>query len=272
MKRMCQVLNVKRSGYYAWCKRPTSKGEQANWNLLEQIRTVYLMSRRTYGSPRIYAFLRHRGIVCGRNRIARLMQLNRIVARRSRRRFPITTQRRSGSRPAANLLNQNFTATRPDQKWVTDITYIDTSEGWLYLAAILDLYSRRVVGWAMADQIDTSLVEKALHMALFTRQPSPGLLHHSDQGSQYTSQEYQSYLEKQKFQVSMSRTGNCYDNAVMESFFSTLKFECAELKFTTRSQARTTIFEFIEGWYNRNRLHSSLDYHSPVEHELQFGH
>lgn len=195
-----------------------------------------------------------------------------LMGRRPKRRFPRTTQRRPGAIPAPNLLNRDFDAQRPNQKWVTDITYIDTAEGWLYLAPVLDLYGRRIVGWSMADHMESSLVEAALTMAIAQRQPQAGVLHHSDQGSQYTSCEYLSLLNKRGCQISMSSAGNCYDNAVIESFFSTLKTECANGQFASRAQARTAIFEYIEVWYNRNRLHSSLGYLSPVEFEHLSGH
>ncbi len=174
--------------------------------------------------------------------------------------------------PAPNRLNQDFSATTANAKWVSDFTYIDTAEGWLYLAIILDLFSRKVVGWAMSAQMNTALVETALHMALQTRQPEASLLHHSDQGSQYTSADYQSILANMNIQLSMSRVGNCYDNAVAESFFGTLKAECVTHQFATHALARTTIFEYIEVWYNRQRLHSTLGYLSPVEFEQQHGH
>jgi transposase InsO family protein len=200
------------------------------------------------------------------------MRLDQIAARRARRRMPRTTQRDPQALPAPNLLNQDFSAPAPDRKWVSDITYIDTAEGWLYLAAVLDLFSRRVVGWAMDEHMEASLVQQAWSMAVLQRQPSSDLLHHSDQGSQYTSDLYQQALAAHHCQVSMSRTGNCFDNAAMESFFSTLKTECAHAQFDTRAQARLTIFEYIEAWYNRQRLHSSLGYLSPVEFELKSRH
>lgn len=271
IKRMCLVLGVSRSGYYAWRERSPSSHEQANIMLLAEIRTAYQISRKTYGSPRIHAYLRRKGIMCGRNRVARLMRKHHIVAIRASKRHPRTTQQHPGAKIAPNLLRREFSAEEPNQKWVSDITYIDTAEGWLYLASILDLYSRYVVGWAMAEKIDVDLVERAWLMALGSRHPRTGLLHHSDRGSQYTSETYQNHLKDLHCQVSMSRTGNCYDNAVMESFFATLKTECANVQFKSKAEARTTIFEFIEAWYNRQRLHSALDYFSPVEFEQSSG-
>ncbi len=272
VKRMCRVLKVARSGYYAWRHRAPSQREQVNQALLEKIRIAHQTSRQTYGSPRIQEYLRQEGVFCSRNRVARLMQKHQIVAVKVPRRYPVTTKQRKGARTAPNLLNQDFSSQAPNQKWVTDITYIDTAEGWLYLAAVLDLYSRRVVGWAMAKRMDTHLADQALKMAWFTRRPATSLLHHSDQGSQYTSDAYLDYLLALGCTVSMSRTGNCYDNAVMESFFATLKTECVRSQFVTRAQARTVIFEYIECWYNRQRLHSSLGYLSPIEFELTSGH
>ena len=236
--------------------------------LVTEIQTAHQASRQTYGSPRIHAVLRRKGVVCGRKRVARLMRIHGISARRRRKCYPVTTQRQLGAIAAPNWLNQEFSATAPNQKWVTDITYIDTAEGWLYLASVLDLYSRMVVGWAMGEHIDTTLVEAAWKMAVLRRNPPSGLLLHSDQGSQFTSQTYQQALAAQECQASMSRVGNCYDNAVMESFFGTLKMECATRQFASHTQARTQIFEYIEAWYNRQRLHSSLGYLSPEEFEL----
>jgi putative transposase len=272
VERMCRVLGVGRSGYYAWRSRPTSLRAEVDEGLLVKIREEYRISRGTYGSPRIHAALHKQGVPCGRKRVARLMRLHKLTGQKRRKCHPVTTQRDRKAMPAPNLLNQDFLASAPNQKWVSDITYIETAEGWLYLASILDLFSRKVVGWAMADHMETSLVEDALKMALLQRQPDAGLLHHSDQGRQYTSIAYQSCLSTSLCQVSMSRVGNCYDNAVMESFFGTLKSECATQPFATRAQARTAIFEFIEAWYNRQRLHSSLDYLSPAEFERKSGH
>lgn len=250
VKAMCRVLGVSRSGYYAWRSRPDSRRAQANQRRLVQIREEYQLSRKTYGSPRMHATLRRQGVRCSRTRVARLMRLDHIAARRARRSIPRTTQK------APNLLNQDFSSPAPDRKWVSDITYIDTAEGWLYLAVVLDLFSRRVVGWAMDE-----------HIAVAQRFPSADLLHHSDQGSQYTSAVYLQSLAVYHCQISMSRTGNCFDHAAMESFFSTLKTECAEEQFDTRAHARTAIFEYIEAWYNRQRLHSALGYLSPAEFE-----
>lgn len=272
VKRMCQLLGVTRSGYYAWQPEPAGPRAVANRVLVEQIRMEYQSSRQTYGSPRIWASLVRQGVSCGRHRVARLMRREGIHPPKRHKRYPVTTQRQPGVIPAPNRLNQDFSATTANTKWVSDFTYIDTAEGWLYLAIILDLFSRKVVGWAMSAHMDTALVETALQMALQTRQPDATLLHHSDQGSQYTSTIYQSILTSTNIQLSMSRVGNCYDNAVAESFFGTLKAECVPSQFATQAQARTTIFEYLEVWYNRQRLHSSLGYLSPVEFEQQHGH
>jgi transposase InsO family protein len=272
LKRMCQVFGVGRSGYYAWRGRAQSLRERENEVLLAEIRLAYQASRKTYGSPRIHAYLRRKGILCGRNRVARLMKLDKIRARKVPKRYPVTTQQRLGAKTVPNLLNREFSATAPNRKWVSDFTYIDTAEGWLYLAGIVDLYSRTVVGWAMTDCMDVQLVESAWEMALANRHPSEDLLHHSDRGSQYTSDVYLAHLMNQHCQISMSRTGNCYDNAAMESFFATLKTECADHQFPSKAEARTAIFEYIEVWYNRQRLHSSLGYLSPLEFEKSSGH
>jgi transposase InsO family protein len=196
-----------------------------------------------------------------------MMKKANLVPRKAAKWHPQTTKQRPGARIAPNLLNQEFWASRPNEKWVGDITYNGTAEGWLYLACILDLYSRQVVGWAMSDRMDASLVQKAWKMAIINRHPPARLLHHADRGCQYTSDVYLKLLEKAQCKISMSRTGNCYDNAAMESFFATLKGECAYRVFITKAEARLAIFEFIEVWYNRQRLHSSLGYRSPVEFE-----
>lgn len=272
VKRMCQVLGVKRSGYYAWKRRPMSQRAKENEVLLEQIRKAFKICRKVYGSPRIWHYLLGKGYSCGRHRVARLMKQADLVAKRAYKRHPRTTQQCPGARIAPNLLSQNFSATRPNEKWVGDITYIDTAEGWLYLASIMDLYSRRIVGWSMDERMEVSLVENAWKMAVTNRKPDACLIHHTDRGSQYTSEVYRSLLAARKCQVSMSRTGNCYDNAAMESFHATLKGECAFSQFNSKTEAKTTIFEFIEVWYNRQRLHSTLGYQSPLQFEQSFRH
>lgn len=272
VKAMCHVLGVQRSGYYAWKKRPLSVRERANQALLEKIREAFALSRSTYGSVRIQKHFLHAGQVYSRHRVARLMKKAHLVPLKAAHWHPQTTRQQPGARTAPNLLNQDFTAVRPNEKWVGDVTYIETAEGWLYLAVIMDLYSRRVVGWAMRERLDTKLVESAWRMAVIHRHPPAQLLHHSDRGSQYTSEVYWNLLQTAQCQISMSRTGNCYDNAAMESFFATLKGECANRRFSTRTEARSVIFEYIEVWYNRQRLHSSLGYLSPVQFEQLSGH
>lgn len=265
---MCRVLGVSRSGYYAWLKRPPSAREMANQELKQQIKTIYDHSRQTYGSPRIQVELAENGVKCGVNRVAQLMQAQQLRAKQSRK-FKVTTTDSAHDYPVApNRLNQDFTASRPNEKWLADITYIPTDEGWLYLAAVLDLHSRRIVGWAMSDSLHRQLVIDALLMAIQTRQPPPGLLHHSDRGSQYASDEYQALLTKFGMTASMSRTGNCYDNAPMESFFGSLKTESVHHRhYATRAAARTDIFEYIELFYHRFRRHSALGYKCPIAFE-----
>lgn len=267
IKLMCSVLGVSRSGYYAWRRRQPSARERANRLLRALIRLLHQKSRRTYGYRRIHAALVAQGTICGKNRVARLMQKDGLRARR-RRRYKRTTQSRHNWPVAPNRLAQSFVATSPNQKWVTDITYIRTVEGWLYLSVVLDLYSRIVVGWAMEPYLTDSLTKKALKMALERRQPQPGLLHHSDRGSQYASASYQNMLTHHHALASMSRTGNVYDNAPMESFFATLKTELLHhSNYITRRQAKSDIFEYIEVFYNRQRLHSALGYVSPMQFE-----
>ncbi len=265
---MCRVLQVSRSGYYAWRQRPVSRREMANQKLTQQIEAIHQQSRQTYGSPRIQAELADQGVKCGQNRVARLMRQAELRAKQERQ-FKVTTTDSAHNYPIApNLLEQDFQASRPNEKWLADITYIATAEGWLYLAAVMDLYSRRIVGWAMGDTLERWLPLAALQMALDSRQPPPGLLHHSDRGSQYASDDYQTVLTKYQMQGSMSRTGNCYDNAPMESFFGTLKTELVyHCHYATRAEAKTAIFEYIEVFYNRFRRHSALDYQSPVAFE-----
>jgi putative transposase len=271
---MCRVLGVSVSGYYAWRKRAPSRRTQANAQLSEQIRQVHRESRGTYGSPRIHAELRARGCRCNHKRIARLMRLQQIRGKCRRRKRVVTTDANHDLPVAANLLDQHFVATAPNQKWLADITYLPTQEGWLYLAGVLDLFSRKFVGWAMAATMTTELVSQALQMALQTRKPGSGLLHHSDRGSQYVSRDYQTLLKTHHMVVSMSRTGNCYDNAVMESAWGTLKTELADdagqLLWSTRQQAKSNVFWYLEGFYNRHRRHSALGYLSPEQFEQQF--
>ena len=257
----CRLLGVSRAGYYAWKHRPESERSQRDRQLSTMIDAIYAKSRRTYGSPRITAELRASGEPVARKRVARLMRSNGLVARR-RRRFVRTTDSKHLATVPANLLNRRFS---PSVKaWVADITYVSTTEGWLFLSVVLDLPTRAVVGWAMGPKLDGALALDALRMAL-SRCPSP-TLHHSDRGSQYASVEYQSLLAAHGIQRSMSRPGECWDNAVAESFFSTLKTECTRQRlFLTRQAARSAVFGYIEGFYNRTRRHSTLGYRSPAE-------
>jgi putative transposase len=265
--RMCQVLDVSTSGYYAWRNRPASAREMANRALVERIKEAHTESHKTYGSPRVYRELKAQGVACSENRVARLMRQAGIQAKQFKRRKR-TTKANDAHPVAPNELNGDFTASRPDEKWVTDITYIATREGWLYLACVLDLFSRCIVGWAMSARMTSELVVKALRMAIRQRKPSAGLLHHSDKGSQYTGQTYQQLLRDNQMVVSMSGTGNCFDNAVMESFFGTLKREHVHhCVYRSREEAQTDLFFYIEGFYNRRRRHSALGYLSPDAYE-----
>ena len=264
---MCRVLQVSRGGYYAWRTRPESARSRSDRKLLVDIRAAHKASRRTYGSPRMQRELLAQGHSVGRHRVARLMRLDGLRGRR-RRRFRTTTQSNHAHPVAANQLERQFAVEAPNQAWVTDITYIWTLQGWLYLCVILDLYSRRVVGWAMSERINQALTLGALKMALAGRAPKPGLVHHSDRGSQYAAKLYRRLLKARGIECSMSRKGDCWDNAVAESFFATLKVELVyETLFITRAQARQGIFEYIEAFYNRVRRHSYLGYVSPVDYE-----
>jgi putative transposase len=268
--RMCKVLEVSSSGYYAWRQRPPSAREMANRELYKKVKVVYNENHGVYGSPRIYRELKDQGVVCSENRIARLMRLRDLRAKQSKH-FKTTTRRNRAHAAAPNLLKRDFAAQRPDQKWLADITYIPTSEGWLYLAAILDLCPRRIVGWAMSDRMTSDLTLAALKMALLQRQPAAGLIHHSDQGSQYTDQAYQALLKDHGIRASMNGVGSWYDNAPMESFIGTLKSEWVHHHvYHTRDQARTDVFYYIESFYNRRRRHSTLDYLSPEAYEQLF--
>ena len=268
---MCRVLGVVRSGYYRWRKAPLGKRKMADLILSMHIKDIFEQSRDTYGSYRIYAELLDEGIRCGRERVARLARENNLEPKAARRFKVMSTDSNHKLPVAPNVLDRKFTAKEPDKIWLTDITYVPTAEGWLYLAAVMDLYSRRIVGWAMSDSLHRQLVIKALQMAITIRRPPPGLLHHSDRGSQYASDEYQALLTRARMVISMSRKGNCYDNAPIESFFSTLKSEHIHFqKYRTRNDAKTDVFAYIEGFYNRQRLHSSLGYWSLVQFEQNY--
>ena len=267
VRRMCSVLGVSPSGYYAWRERPVSPRVRANQKLTLEIRAIHIRSRKTYGSPRVHAELRAHGFWAGRNRVARLMRAENLRARRTKK-WPRTTDSRHSYPVALNYLSRDFQATRPNEKWLADITYIPTAEGWLYLAVVLDLFSRKIVGWAFAATLESYLVEQAFRMAVQDRRAPQGLLHHSDRSSQYAGAAYQRLLVSQEAQVSMSRRGDCWDNAPMESFFSTLKCEHVHFHtYQTRQEAMTDIFSYIVGFYNRERRHSSLGYLSPEEFE-----
>ena len=266
---MCRVLDVSASGFYAWRQRPASQRSIENAQLLEKIRRVHLESRKTYGSPRIHRVLRDSGIECGRHRVSRLMRSARIVAQRMIR-YRRISKTSHGRDVADNLVNRNFSVMSPNRVWASDMTYIWTGGGWLYLAVVLDLASRRVVGWAMDRRMTDQLTRNALAMALQQRRPEAGLIHHSDQGSQYASIGFQSMLKEHGIKCSMNRLGDCYDNAVVESFFKTLKAELVkEVRFKDREHGRLKLFEYIEVFYNRQRLHSTLDYKSPAQFEKQ---
>ena len=264
---LCRVLRVSRSGFYAWLEGKRSTRENQDRRLLVLIREAFATSRQTYGSPRIYRELREREIPCSRSRIERLMRECGISPPKKRK-FRKTTDSDHPYVTAANLLQRDFSSSEPDRRWSTDITYVWTMQGWLYLAVVMDLFSRRIVGWSMRKTLARQLVLSALQMALYGRNPGPGLIHHSDRGSQYASDDYQKELRRRKITCSMSRKGDCWDNAVVESFFATLKRELIHRRhFATREQATRQIFDYIEVFYNRQRRHSYLGYLSPVEFE-----
>ena len=270
---MCRVLAVSKAGYYAWRHREPSARAQANMALTAQIRVVHRQSRRTYGSPRVTQELRAQGVRCSENRVARVMRREAIRAKGRGHCRVTTTDSRHGEPIAPNVMARQFAVAqiaRRDRVWAGDITYVPTGEGWLYLAVVLDLASRRVIGWAMRHTLERGLTLDALQMALAQRQPGRGVLHHSDRGSQYACGDYQALLMAQGMTCSMSRKGDCWDNAVVESFFATLKVELVdEADWATHELARSAIFEYIEVWYNRERRHSSLGYRSPVQYELE---
>jgi transposase InsO family protein len=264
---LCQVLEVSTSGFYAWLRRPESPRRRANRRLLVEIQAVHHRSRQTYGSPRVHADLNAQGHACGKHRVAQLMRTHGIVSRHKRQ-FKATTNSRHTYPVAENLLQRQFTVTAPNRWWVSDITYIPTQEGWLYLAVTLDLYHRKVIGWAMDRWMTQQLVIDAFTMALKNGRPGHGLSHHSDQGVQYACHGFQALLKTSGIQCSMSRKGNCWDNAVAESFFHTLKVELIHARsYHTRQEARADIFAYIEVFYNRQRRHSVLGYLTPAEFE-----
>jgi len=264
---MCAALQVSRSGYYAWRRRPDGRRAQANRTLVERMRQLHAQTKERYGAVKLWRALSALGVACGRHRVARLRRLHGLVARRVRR-FRTVLEQHQFAPPAPNRLQQVFVASAPNRIWAGDLTAIATRAGWLYLAVLLDLYSRRVIGWAMSATPDKQVAVRALRMAVERRQPPPGLIHHTDQGALYTSVAYQRLVEQTGLVASMSRKGNCYDNAVVESFFSTLKNELVhERDYHTRDDARAEVFEFIEVFYNRQRLHQTLGYVSPVQFE-----
>jgi transposase InsO family protein len=264
---MCRVLQVTRQGFYAWQRRGPSRRKREEERLSTTIRAAFLQNHGRYGSPRVYLELRDEGHRTSRKRVARLMKQHGLVARRLRR-FVNTTDSKHGYGVAPNRLNRDFTPAAPNQVWATDITYVPTKQGWVYLAVVLDLYSRKVVGWSLQPYLDRRLVLTALQGAILARKPGPGLIHHSDRGVQYACEEYQRLLADAEIVPSMSRKANCWDNAVVESFFSTLKHELVHrCTFASHAEARSAIFEYVEGFYNRRRRHSTLGYVSPAEYE-----
>ncbi len=267
---VCRVLGVSPSGFYAWCERPPCAHTQADIALVAQIQAIYTRSRGTYGAPRVHAELREQGVRCGRKRVARLMRAAQLVGAHRRRR-PRTTVRDRGAAPAPDLVRRQFTTPQPDQLWVADITYVRTGAGWLYLAVVLDVFSRRVVGWAMSALLETTLVLDALNMALWNRRPAAGIVHHSDRGVQYTSLAYGRRCQEAGVVPSMGSAGDAYDNAIAEAFFATLETELLmRHRFIDRGTARRALFDYIEGWYNPHRRHSALEYCSPAEFERRW--
>ena len=268
---MCRVLGVSPSGYYAWRRRPPSPHALADIELTERIRNIHERSKGTYGAPRIHAELADEGIHAGRKRVARLMQAADLQGV-SRRQRPRTTQRQPATPPAPDLVQRDFSADGPNRLWVADITYVATWAGFLYLAVVVDAWSRRVVGWAMAHHLRTELVLQALEMALRQRRPV-GVIHHSDQGGQYTALAFGQRCREAGVRPSMGSVGDCYDNALCESFFASLECELLDRQiFRTRDEARLAVFEYIEGWYNPQRRHSALGYLSPMRYELAAAH
>ena len=267
VQRLCKVLGVSPSGYFAWKSRPASRRQREDLVLLSHVRSAFALSNGTYGSPRMTHELRGQGLETGRRRVARLMRENGLKARQPRR-FRRTTDSHHAFPVAPNLLDQDFAAAGPDEKWGADISYVWTREGWLYLAVVMDLYARRVVGWAVSDRLHKELTLAALRRALVVRRPGAGLLHHSDRGSQYCSIEYQAELRKHGVLISMSGKGNCFDNSMVEAFFKTLKSELVwRTMFQTRAEASKALARYIDGFYNPVRRHSALGFVSPAQFE-----
>jgi len=267
---LCRVLGVSRSGYYAWRARPPAARTEADARLGAIIQQVHTASRGTYGTPRIHAELRATGVRCGRKRVARLLRIAGLTGCH-RRKGTITTRRGAETVPAEDRVQRDFTAPAPNRLWVADITYIPTWMGFLYLAVVLDVFSRRIVGWAMADHLRTALVVDALDMAITRRRPEAGVIHHSDHGSQYTSLTFGQRLHDADIVASRGNRGDCYDNALMESFFATLECELLDGRaFPTHRLARTALFDYLEGFYNTQRRHSALGYCSPMEYERRW--
>jgi putative transposase len=265
---LCDALNIKRSSYYDWLSRSESYRDKQNRYLLNRIQTIHKLSRENYGAVKTWQALRGTGEDCGLHRVERLRRKHGIEAKRMRL-FRASNSGRNNEPASDNILNRAFTVKQPDRVWVGDITFITTRKGVLFLATIIDLYSRQIVGWSMSDKQNRHLAKDALHMAIKSRQPKPGLIHHTDQGVQYTSSEYRAILNAHDMIQSMSRKGNCHDNAVAESFFSHLKNELIYHRdFTDRDEARSAIFDYIEVFYNRQRLHQTLGYKSPIDYEM----
>ena len=268
---MCTTLEVSRSGFYAWLNRGPSERKKSDARMTELIREIHKGSRCTYGAPRIHEALKAGGVQCGLNRVARLMK-DAGLRSKVKKKFKATTNSKHDHPIAPNLVNQDFKTYSPNTIWVSDITYIWTDEGWLYLATTMDLFSRAIVGWSMDSRMKSDLVVSALDMALNARMPAEGLIHHSDRGVQYAAKPFQKLLKANGIVCSMSRKGNCFDNAVQESFYHSLKTELVHHEhYHTRDQARASIFDYIEVFYNRERLHSTLGYMSPLQFELEFG-
>jgi len=268
---MAKILGVTPSGYYSYCNRGISQRTLDDTILLEDIRSIFYSSRETYGRYRIYLALKRASKECSQRRVSRLMKEHNLVAK-ARRRFKITTKANSDATAAPNKLAQNFTANKANEKWVSDISYFWTSAGWLYLAVVMDLFSRKIIGMAMSNRITKELVCKAFLQAMLHRGYPIDLLYHSDRGSQYTSKDFQQLMNYYQIQVSMSGAGNCYDNAAMESFFHTLKLECTDdIQFDNREEAMNNIFDYVQIFYNNKRMHSYLGYLSPNAFEMQFG-